>query len=185
MVIHEKGVVADIGYIDSASPPEEWMALNLPSVTAVMIERDLILYEPRIIMEYLDERFPHPPLYPPEPMAKARLKMLQSRIVGEWYSLLGQIESSSGRRNTNIKKLLRGSLLDSIPLFDNAAFFLNEEFTLLDCILAPLLWRLPMLGIVLPSQAKSIKIYAERLFMREAFKASLSKQERHYSSYLN
>jgi RNA polymerase-associated protein len=64
------------------------------------------------------------------------------------------------------------------PVFADMPYFLSEEFSLVDCYLAPLLWRLPAFEIELPHSANAIKNYAKKLFQRESFQVSLTESER-------
>jgi RNA polymerase-associated protein len=183
IVLFEKGIAADIEYIDASQPPEDLLAFNPNGNTPTMVDRDLVLSECRIIMEYLDERFPHPPLHPMDPVSRARARMLVHRIDQDWFQLLNKIENASdGKQKAQAAKQLRDSLNKAIPIFSAKPYFLSDEFSLVDCTLAPLLWRLPALGIELPRQAGAIKSYAHRLFDRVAFQASLSDREREYAT---
>ena len=181
-VLHEKGVVADIEYYDPAEPPEDLLELNPNGTSPTLIERDLVLYDSRIIMEYLDERFPHPPLHPMDPVSRARARMMVHRIDQDWYSLMDEIGRVPDKKAGKPRKMLRESLIAAIPVFAAKVFFLSDEFSLVDCTVGPLLWRLQMLGIELPKNAEPIRAYASRLFEREGFQSSLSEQEREYAS---
>ncbi len=185
LVIWEKGITADIEYIDPQQPPEDLIELNPYGTTPTMVDRDLVLYDSNIIMEYLDERFPHPPLHPMDPVSRARARMMVHRIDQDWYSLVDEIERVPDKKAAKPRKMLRESLISAIPVFAAKQFFLSDEFSLVDCVLGPLLWRLPMLGIELPKQAEPIKSYASRLFEREGFQQSLSEQEREYTSLID
>lgn len=178
LVIFEKAIAADVEYVDHGRPPEDLLELNPYGTTPTLVDRDLVLHDSRIIMEYLDERFPHPPLHPMDPVARARARMLVHRIDHDWYSLAEEIERTPDRSNPRARKLLRESLIAATPAFDAKQFFLSEEFSLVDCAIAPLLWRLASLGVELPKQADTIRRYASRLFERPAFQASLSDYER-------
>ncbi|MGR8934748.1 MAG: glutathione S-transferase N-terminal domain-containing protein [Gammaproteobacteria bacterium] len=177
-VMFEKGVVADIEYYDPSEPPEDLLELNPNLICPTLMERDLVLYDSRIIMEYLDERFPHPPLHQMDPVARANSRMIIKRIDQDWYQLLDEIQTSGEKKSARAKKMLRESLLTAVPIFESRTYFMGDEFSLIDCALAPLLWRLPGLGIDLPSQADAIKTYAQRIFRRPAFVASLSEAEK-------
>jgi len=177
-VLYEKGIAADVEFIDVNQPPGDLLELNPYATTPTMVDRDLVLYDSRIIMEYLDERFPHPPLHPMDPVSRARSRMLVHRIDRDWYSLLDEIELAPDKKGMKARKMLRESLIAAIPVFAAKPYFLSDEFSLVDCTLAPLLWRLPALGIDLPKQADSIKAYSSRLFEREGFQTSLSDEER-------
>jgi len=181
-VLWEKGISADIEYIDVQHPPEDLIELNPNGTTPTMVDRDLVLYDPNIIMEYLDERFPHPPLHPMDPVSRARARMMIHRIDKDWFRLMDEIIKLSDKKAAKPRKVLRESLIASIPLFAAKVFFLSDEFSLVDCAIGPLLWRLPMLGIELPKHAEPIKSYAARLFEREGFQQSLSEYESEYPS---
>ncbi len=177
-VLLEKAIVSEIEYYDPANPPEELLELNPTPATPTLVERDLVLYDSRIIMEYLDERFPHPPLHQMDPVSRANARMLIKRIDQDWYSLLDEILESSDKKSGKAKKQLRESLIAANPIFGDRPFFMSEEFSLIDCALAPLLWRLPSLGIDVSTPNNAITNYAQRIFNRPAFKSSLSDAEK-------
>lgn len=178
LVLHEKGVTCDIEYYDYNSPPEDLLELNPNGSSPTLIERDLVLYDARIIMEYLDERFPHPPLHQMDPVSRASARMLIKRIDQDWYQLLDEILNSGEKKSARAKKMLRESLLASNPVFEAKPYFMSDEYTLIDSTMAPLLWRLPSIGIDITGLGKGITAYANRLFSRKAFQLSLSTQER-------
>ena len=177
LALHEKGVTAEIEYFDPNDPPESLLELNPNGTSPTLIERDLVLYDSRIIMEYLDERFPHPPLHQMDPVSRAYARMVIKRIDQDWYHLLDEVLNSGEKKSARAKKMLKESLIAAVPLFAAHEFFMSEEFSLIDCSLAPLLWRLHSIGIDLPESANDIKAYAQRLFSRDAFIASLSEEE--------
>ena len=127
-------------------------------------------------MEYLDERFPHPPLLPVYPVARAETRKMMYRIEHDWYTLMFKIKTNEDKVNN--QKLLLNSLVQLDPVFADRPFFLSEEFSLLDCTLAPLLWRLPQYNITIPSSAKALHRYMNRIFERDAFQASLTEAEK-------
>lgn len=178
IVLGEKNIAADVINVEPDDLPEDLMDLNPYHTLPTLVDRDLVLYDSRIIMEYLDERFPHPPLMPVDPVSRARTRLMLHRIEQDWYTMVEAIEVSEGAALTKQRKALRDSLTASAPLFTQKPFFMNDEMSLVDCSIAPILWRLPHCGIELPPQAKAITKYAERLFARDGFKASLSEAER-------
>jgi len=178
LVLHEKGVTADIEYFDSSEPPEDLLELNPNGTSPTLIERDLVLYDSRVIMEYLDERFPHPPLHQMDPVSRANARMLIKRIDQDWYQLLDEIQNSGEKKSARAKKMLKESLLAAAPVFDANPYFMSEEYSLIDCAIAPLLWRLPSVGIDITTLGKGITAYANRLFSRKAFQDSLSNLEK-------
>lgn len=177
LVLAEKGINVDIIEVMPGEVPEDLLHLNPYGTIPMLVDRDLVLYEPGIIVEYLDERFPHPSLMPVYPVARAKSRQMMYRIERDWYSLLQQIEGNNERESKAARKQLLDSLVSLAPLFAGKPYFLSDELTLVDCYIAPLLWRLPRLGIKLPTAAKAISVYAERMFKRPAFKASLTEAE--------
>lgn len=183
LILAEKGINAEIVEItDPLQLPEDMLHLNPYGKLPMIVDRDLVLYEPTIIAEYLDERFPHPPLLPVYPVARAKNRQMMQRIEREWYPLAHQIESGVNRDVKTARKQLQDSLVSLAPVFATKPYFLSDDFTLVDCCIAPLLWRLPKLGIELPAAAKTIQTYAERMFKRPTFKTSLTEIERDLSS---
>jgi RNA polymerase-associated protein len=132
------------------------------------------------MMEYLDERFPHPPLLPVYPVARAESRLYMHRIERDWCSLVDKIENGSEPAKAKAAKELGDSFTGIAPIFAEKPFFMSDEFTLVDCCLAPILWRLPSYGIDLKMtrQTKPLFTYMDSLFDREAFQESLSPQER-------
>ncbi len=181
IVLAEKGVTVDLIESDAAHPPAELADLNPYNSLPTLVDRDLVLYESKVMMEYLDERFPHPPLLPVYPVARAESRLYIPRIEKDWCSLVDSILHS--RSDNVVKKAtkeLRESIMGISPIFAEKPFFMSEEFTLVDCCLAPILWRLPSLGIDIRSskQSKPLLGYMDSIFNRESFQESLTEQER-------
>ncbi len=177
-VLAEKSVTVDIIDSDPLNPPEDVVDLNPYGTLPTILDRDLTLYDSRIIMEYLDERFPHPPLLPVDPVNRAASRLYLYRVDHDWYSKVDVI-LKGGKAATTAKKQLRESLITTVPVFNAMEYFMSENFSIVDASIAPLLWRLPMLGIELPAAAaKEVDKYANRLFERVAFQDSLSEEEK-------
>jgi len=178
MVLAEKGIAVDIMSIDADNKPEDLIDINPYNSVPTLVDRDLVLYDPHVIMEYLDERFPHPPLMPVDPVSRAKARLYTYRIEKDWYGLVGDLEAKTEKTASKARKILQESLISSAELFSAKQYFLSDEFSLVDCCVAPLLWRLPCYKVELPKQAKPVIEYAERIFKRESFQASLSDAER-------
>ncbi len=183
IVLAEKGVAVEIHDCDEGDLPEDLTSMNPYNSLPTLLDRDLVLYEPNVMMEYLDERFPHPPLLPVYPVARAESRLYMYRIQRDWCDIADQIIEAAMADDEDTAEALRKDLRDSLvtiaPIFNEKPYFMSEEFTLVDCCMAPLLWRLPLLGIELPeAQCKPLVKYMERLFERESFQMSLSEAER-------
>lgn len=180
IVLAEKGVGVEIISVEAGRQPPKLLEANPYGSVPTLVDRDLALYESTVVMEYLDERYPHPPLLPVYPVARANSRLLIHRIQRDWCSLVDLILDPRSKEPARVqaRKELRESLTGVSPLFADKPCFLSEEQSLVDCCLLPILWRLPVLGIELPRPAKPLLDYMERQFTREAFKASLSAAER-------
>lgn len=177
IVLAEKGVTVDIINLQDKQHSEDLAELNPYNSLPTLVDRDLVLYEPTIIMEYLDERFPHPPLLPVYPVARAKSRLMMHRIQRDWYSLLHAAEQADSPKAKVARKTLVDSLVSLAPVFADSPYFLSEEFSLVDCCMGPLLWRLLSGKIKIPARAKALQQYADRVFDRETFQASLSEEE--------
>ena len=181
IVLAEKGVTVDLIESDSGIAPAELADVNPYNTMPTLVDRDLVLYESKVMMEYLDERFPHPPLLPVYPVARAESRLLMYRIERDWCSLVDAIQNSrSDNVVTKSAKELRDGLMSIAPIFAEKPYFMSEEFTLVDCCIAPILWRLPSLGVdIRPGkQSKPLLAYMDSLFRRESFQESLTVHER-------
>lgn len=182
IVLAEKGVAVETIDVDLDNKPEDLAALNPYNTLPTLVDRDLVLYEADIMMEYLDERFPHPPLFPVYPVARAQSRLWIFRIQKDWCSLVDSIMVGSGTSSQveKTRKNLREGLISIAPIFGEKPFFMSDEFTIVDCCVTPILWRLPVMGIELPKTktTKPLLDYRDRLFERESVMASLSEQEK-------
>lgn len=175
----EKGVDAKIEVCSADKPSEQLSALNPYGTFPTLVDRDLVLYGSQVIMEYLEERFPHPPLMPVYPVQRARNRLMINRIEQDWYDKLYSLQAEKNpKKSASIKEELEGSLYAIDEIFDETPYFLSEDFTLVDCSLAVFLWRLPRLGITI-SDKKGVSLlkYQKRVFSRESFKKSLLDSE--------
>jgi RNA polymerase-associated protein len=178
IVLAEKGISLDVVDVETTSLPEDLLDLNPYNSVPTLVDRDLVLYDSRVIAEYLDERFPHPPLMPVDPVSRARFRLALFHIERDWYSLVDDLERGDKRTANRARKNLRESLLSSAELFSVKPFFMSDEFSLVDCSIAPILWRLPRWEVDLPpSHGRAIIKYAELVFGRSSFRLSLTELE--------
>ena len=177
IVLAEKDITADVVHIDPNNKPEDLSDLNPYNSVPTIVDRDLVLYDARVIMEYFDERFPHPPLMPVDPVSRSKSRLALFHIERDWYGPVEKILQGDSVTSEQARKELEESLLSTVEIFKAKPYFLSDEFSLVDCSIAPLLWRLPSLRIELPSQAKAILEYGERVFDRPSFRSSLSEEE--------
>ncbi len=178
LVLAEKNINMEVVSVDGPDLPEDLMDLNPYHTVPTLVDRDLVLYDSRVIIEYLDERFPHPPLMPVDPVTRAQFRLALFRIETDWYQFAEQFDAEGERKlPAKSRKMLRESILASVELFSAKQYFLSDEFSLVDCSIAPILWRLPVYGIDLGSQSESIEAYMKRVFERRSFQESLTELE--------
>jgi len=178
LLIHEKAIAVNIQDITTHPWPEEVAAALPYGKSPVLVDRELILFDANIIIAYLEERFLQHPLIPTDPASRAQMRLMVHRIDHDWYSLWDALLGNKRGHMSQAKQTIREDLTVLAPLFESTPFFMSQTLSVLDCSLAPLLWRLPMLNIKLPAKAKAVEDYAERLFARPNFQASLSDSER-------
>ncbi len=177
IVLGEKGIGSEIIEASEENPPEDLLTLNPYGTVPTLVDRDLVLYDPQVMIEYLDERFPHPPLMPVDPVSRAQCRLAVCRILSDLYGFINDIENGSDRKANKAKKGLKEALISSSEVFSAKKYFLSDDFSVMDATIAPILWRLPLYGIELPSEGAVILEYAKRIFEREAFEESLTDAE--------
>ena len=177
-VLREKGITTDIKNVDGKKIPEDLIALNPYASIPTLTDRELVIYDSGVIIEYLDERYPHPPLMPVSPVDRAKIRLALVSLEADIVSTAIELDAALGSKNENsLRKKLKSMLNASLDLFSSNKYFLNDELTVIDCVLAPILWRLEYFGISLGKEQKTITDYMERVFSRETFQNSLSEDE--------
>ena len=177
LVLAAKGVTYERVIVEPGKPPADLVDINPYGNTPTLADRDISLYDPWVVCEYLDERYPHPPLMPVDPLSRARLRLTMVRIERDWLPEVETIRAG-GRPAEAARKRLRGNLLAALPLFKASKFFLNPEMSLADCLVVPVIWRLPSLGVDLGRDGKPIMDYGERLFRSQGYARSMTPEER-------
>lgn len=177
IVLAEKDIEAAVEQLDPKQHSEKLAELNPYQSLPTLVDRDLVLYDSRVIIEYLDERFPHPPMMPVDPVSRAHTRLALYRVEKDWYGLLPELEAGEKGRRQKARQALTESIASAADIFAARPFFLSEEFTMVDASIGPILWRLPHWNIRLPKEAAAVEQYAERLFAREGFRRSLTATE--------
>ena len=186
IVLEEKGISSEIIDVNKNKLSDEILEVSPYATLPVLVDRDVALYDSVTLMEYLDERFPHPPLLPVYPVSRANMRLYIKRINNDWCSLFDSLVSDKLKeaQEKKMKKQLKSLILSTNPIFKEKPYFMNEEFSLVDCCIAPILWRLPQVGIDIPKDAKNkpINDYMKKVFTRKAFLSSLTEIEKEIRS---
>jgi len=178
-VLAEKGINVDIVNVSTdESAAADLAELNPYNQAPTLVDRDLVLYDAGVINDYLDERYPHPPLMPVDPVSRAQLRLVHHRVLKDWYSLAYEIEGSSGKKAEQAARHLKEGIIAANELFRISNYVLSDELSLVDCTLGPLMWRLAHYGVKLGKPGASVESYAHRIFSRTSFKSSLTQAER-------
>ena len=177
IVLYEKGMDFQVIDVDLFNKPEDIAVINPYNRVPVLVERELILYEPNIINEYIDERFPHPQLMPPDPIMRARARQLLHTMEKEIFSYIEPLEKNI-KTGDKARQQIRERLIELAPIFSKQKFMLGDDFSMLDVAIAPLLWRLDHYGIDLGKSAAPLMKYAERIFSRQGFIDALTPSEK-------
>jgi len=178
-VLAEKGINVDIVNVSvDESAAADLAELNPYNRAPTLVDRDLVLYDAGVINDYLDERYPHPPLMPVDPVSRAQLRLVHFRVLKDWYSLAYEIESSTGKKAEQAARQLKEGIIAANELFGVSDYILSDELSLVDCTLGPLMWRLAHYGVKLGKPGASVEAYAHRVFSRASFKSSLTQAER-------
>ena len=176
LVIKEKEIAAELHEVDTNNLTEELKIISPYNDFPTLVDRELIIQNSRVIIEYLDERFPHPPLLPVDPVARAKFRLALHRIEQQWYPEFNN-SYKNGTLTDSFKEKIKNYFLEIVP-FISDKFFMSDDFGLVDCSLAPLLWRMKHLNVEIPENKKIIEKYAERIFSRESFQNSLTETEK-------
>jgi len=178
IVLFEKDMDFEVIDVDMHNKPEEIASISPSGKMPVLVERDLILTESNIINEYIDERFPHPQLMPPDPVMRARARLVLFNFEHDLFTHVNTLEHSLGKASDKARQEIRDSLSQLTPILTKQKYLMNDEFSMLDVAIAPLLWRLEHYGIELPKVAAPVLKYRERLFSRPAFINALTPTEK-------
>ena len=178
IVLHEKEVECDVEYVDLHTDPNPIKEFNPYGESPTLMDRDLVLYGARIIAEYLDDRLPHPPLMPPDPVNRGIVRLMIHRCQRDWLGHLRELDEKKQKPSRLLRNSIARDLSSLAPFLSKQRYWLGDVFSLVDCFMAPLLWRLQYYNIELPQQTRAIPLYANRLYARDSFSKSLSSVER-------
>ena len=177
-VLKEKEIDCDVVFTTDKQVEDAVGELNPYGETPTLADRDLVLYDVVVVNEYLDERFPHPPLMPSDPTTRSQARVMISRLRRDWLDDVQNRMASGVKLEKNLARSLSDGLVAMSNHFLENKYVLGEDFSLVDAYLVVLLWRLPLLQVNLPRQGVNILDYGNRMFAKPSFQESLSAAER-------
>ena len=178
IVLFEKGMDFEVIDVDLENNSEDLSILSPYSSAPVLVERDLVLTDANIINEYIDERFPHPQLMPPDPVMRARARLFLKDFENELFIYMKDLENGNKEKIDSARKVITENLIQLAPIIEKQSFLLHEEYSMLDVAMAPLLWRLEHYEIKLPNSCASLHNYANKIFNRPLFDEAMSPAEK-------
>ena len=181
MVLEEKKVTHELVEVDSTEKPPELGEINPYNCVPTLVDRNLMLFNHLVIMEYLDERFPYPPLLPTYPVHRANCRLHLHCLTIDWFRHVDVIiTKKGGERSVNkARRELTEHLIASAAKLGDHKFFVSDTLSLVDCCVAPFFWRLEHLGIELPpAQFKMYEQYLGRVYLNaNSFHQCMSDEE--------
>jgi RNA polymerase-associated protein len=177
-VLKQKEIDCDVVFTTDKQVEDAVAELNPYGETPTLADRDLVLYDVVVVNEYLDERFPHPPLMPSDPTTRSQARVMISRLRRDWLDDVQNRMASGVKLERNLSRSLSDGLVAMSNHFSENKYVLGEDFSLVDAYLVALLWRLPLLQVNLPRQGDKILDYGNRMFAKPSFQESLSAAER-------
>lgn len=178
MMLAEKEIDANLIFVGDKEVNPDLQEINPYNSVPTLAERNVSLYEPHVIMEYLEERFPYPPLMPTDPIGRANLRLNMHHIEKTWFPPIQRLLSKDKRQDKAATKQLEEVFERSANIFSKAQFFMHDEFSSLDCCVVPILWRVHAMKLIDLNKYKPIAKYAGRMFERGGFTRSLTEAER-------
>jgi RNA polymerase-associated protein len=167
LVLKEKDIDgAALVQIAPGRPNEDFLILNPAQTLPTVSDREGVIAGSRVIVEYLDERYPHPPMMPLSPSGRARVRMALGRIENELFPLANRLD---GRASDPARKTLLAGLDNGMRFFPTRGWFCGADYTLADAAWAVLLRMLHLRGLDMAKMPAPLQNYAERLFARPAF----------------
>ena len=177
-LLAEKELDYETIIVDANNRQPELAELNPYNSVPTLVDRDITVYEPRIILEYIDERYPHPPMIPPDPISRAHFRLAMYHIEHDWYTQVKKLSSPSKRIASIAKQAMQEILITNADVFKAHRYFWGDEFSVLDCSIAPILWRLSSLDVDMPKKSNNpLRRYTKRIFERPSFRKSLTEAE--------
>ena len=168
IVLREKGVEWEAVVIDLDDRPA-WLYEKNPLGKVPVLEEDgLVLPESVVIMEYLDERYPEPPLRPADAaeraLAQLWIERFEKRFAVHYYSLRRGDESARARVDESLREL-DAALAEQ-------SYLGGRTFGLADAAYVPWILRLgPIVGV--ENSYPALTEWIERLSERASVAAEI------------
>jgi glutathione S-transferase len=172
IVLAEKAVPHETVSVDLSDRPAWIYDLNATGRVPVLDHDGLVLPESRVLMEYLDEQFPEPPLLPADPAARAGIRLLLERfdenLGGPYYDLHRERSSRPAHDALN-------AALDRLAeVLARQSYLSGDEYGLADCAYVPWLFRAEVALEVDVRIRPALADWLERLEARPAIAAERS-----------
>ncbi len=175
IVLEEKELPVTLVEVEADEIPKELMEINPYGQLPTVVDRDIVFFDAMIVNEYLDERYPHPPLKPGSPAERAQMRLAVKQIENELYPIHAELSESRRKKAATAKVTEYLTALDAY--MSRQEWFIGDQYSLADITIAPILYRLSATNVVDTSKMPHLEAYMDRLFERPAFERSLSEFE--------
>ena len=183
LVLAEKSVPVVLCDIARVPVPQPLSSLCPSGARLVLADRCLVLYDSSVIFEYIEERYPAPPLLPQSTVDRARIRLYLYRLRADLVSCVRKMSSDQGPMREHHSQLLVAHLEALAPLVAQNPYFLSREFTVADCLFWAVLWRVDLVSLALSAEArKTLDGYRDRLFDRAGVRGALRESDQVLSS---
>ena len=180
IVLAEKELPVETTELEAGNLPADFLKINPYGKLPTVIDRDVVFFESAVVNEYLDERYPHPPLKPGSPAERAQMRLAVLQLERELYPLYA--DTSNSRKKKDAVAKIKAYLTSLDVYLGRQEYFIGEQYTLADVTLMPILWRLESIGVD-TAEWTNLEAYMDRLFERPAFERSLSENEQMLRDY--
>ncbi len=158
----------------------EFLKLNPYGKIPVLVDDGKVLFESCIINEYLDEKYPDPPLMPKDPYLRGRGRVLIDYALNyahePYWALRGEMLKSHAQQNQAVLAETRDKLRRLFTYLDeeldNKDFF-TGGFSLTDIAILPRLVRMETYGALPAPSLPRLGAWIERMKARSSVKAIL------------
>ncbi len=185
VVLEEKILPYDTIPVDLTKKEQkraEFLKLNPYGKIPVMIDGEVVLYESCIINEYLEDRYPDPPLMPKEPAKRAKIRLLIDYALNHLHPTYWRLREQmmlkkEQERDPKIVEETKNEIKHLLQKMEQEIEnqpYLAGEFSLLDVAVIPRFLRLESWGLFQDSRLPRLKEWLKRMKRRPSVGAIIS-----------
>lgn len=193
MLMIEKGIEYSLTEVDLYNRPDWWSELSPYGKVPLLRHNGDIVYESRIINEYLEEVFPEPPLLPKTPMLRAKARIWIDYVDSYLLPALHKLIADSGNEEKQIenRKAVEEKFLfienEGLKKLGNGPFFMGSDITLVDLQFMPFIERFScyeeLWGASIPQECARLREWIHVMEDRASHQETVNSHEYHMERY--